>query len=296
MVNAETIYRLMSPRDQDSLDFVGNTGPNVRRTIDMIKLITTDRTIDMTNARSSPYYAAIQRPHGNWNQEKTNTAMAIWKTLIAGRVPLDHFDAHGTTPLAHTIENALLEFLRELDTLTKDQMKQLRLNFLTLDKDGDTPHALAGRRDDRRFLDIVKRNVERQSGRSISDHGPRSAAMAYMIKSESGQCLECLALLSESSWRQITIARAYLESRQCELALKAISNLEECAIVQRLKGSILMKAKDYRRALHFVYDAYNEEARSLERKKLQRRYCWMALSLSCVSNHLPFLPTVSVGI
>lgn len=137
---------------------------------------------------------------------------------------------------------------------------------------------------------MARQPVPCSSRRPTHNHDPHSAAMAYMIRNEFGQCLKYLAQLSEPPWQQVTIARAYLGSSQCGLALKAISNLEECAIAQRLKGSIFIKAQDCERALHSIHDAYSKEARSVERKELQRRYCCMVLSLVCVSRRLPFLP------
>lgn len=297
MFNAESIYNLLSPHDHDSLDIghllsriARNNGHNMQYKVDMIKLITIDRKIDMANARSNPYNAAINSFEGNWNEKSTNTAMTMWKALIANRVPMNHFDDHGTTPLAHAIEKAPSVLLEVLDNMTENEMEQLGLNFLTVDKDGDTPHTLAQRSNDRSILHIIERNIGQQSRRPIPDHDPRSAAMAYLIKNNFRQCLKYLDQLPESSWKQLMIARAHLGLSQCELALKAISNLEECGIVQHLKGSIFIKAQDCKRALHSIHDAYSKEARSLERKKLQRRYCCMVLSLVSVSKHSHFLP------
>ena len=298
MANAKSIYSLLSSRDQDSLDFshllsiiVGRKGHNVDFRIDMIRLITINSKIDMTNAHSSPYIVLIYSVEGNWDQKSTETALAMWKALIVGRVPLNYFDDHGMTPLAVAIENAPSAFLEDLDTLKENEMEQLGLNFLTLDKDGDTPHTLAQRSSDRRILDIVERNTERQSRMPIPDHDPRSAAMAYLIKGDFEKCLKYLDQLPESPWRQCTTARAHLGLSQCELALRAISNLEESSVVQHLKGSIFIKAQNYKKALYLIHDAYSKETRSRERKQLQRRYCLVVLSLVADSvGRLPSLP------
>jgi hypothetical protein len=296
-INAESIYNLLSPHDHDRLDhgqllsrIARNNGHKIQHKVDMIKLITTDRKIDMANARSNPYNAAIDSVAGNWNEKSTNTAIKMWEALIANRVPMNHFDDHGTTALAHAIENASSAFLEVLDDMAEIEIEQLGLNFLTVDKDGDTPHTLAQQSDDRSKLDIIERYIKKQSRRPIPDHDPRSAAMAYFINNDFEQCLQYLDQLPESAWRQVMKARSHLGLSQCNLALEAICNLEDCGIVQHLKGSIFIKAQDYKKALHFIHDADSKEVRSLERKKLQRRYCCMVLSLVSVSRHLPFLP------
>lgn len=296
-INAESIYNLLSPHDHDRLDhgqllsrIARNNGHKIEHKVDMIELITTDRKIDMANARSNPYNAAIDSVAGNWNEKSTNTAMKMWEALIANRVPMNHFDDHGTTALAHAIENAPSAFLEVLDDMAEIEIEQLGLNFLTVDKDGDTPHTLAQQSDDRSKLDIIERYIKKQSRRPIPDHDPRSAAMAYFINNDFEQCLQYLDQLQESAWRQVMKARSHLRLSQCNLALEAICNLEDCGIVQHLKGSIFIKAQDYKKALHSIHDADSKEVRSLERKKLQRRYCCMVLSLVSVSRHLPFLP------
>lgn len=297
MVNAESIYNLLSPQDRDSLDYghllstiARHKDRNIEYKVYLIKLITTDRKIDLANARSNPYNAVLDSVEGDWNEKSTNTAMTLWKALIANKVPVNHYDTHGTTSLAHAIENAPSAFLEVLDKITEDEKEQLGMNFLTFDGDGDTLLILAQRRSDRSILDIIERHVQKQSQRPIPDHDPRSAAMACWIKNDFRQCLQYLDQLPESSWRQLTIARAHFVLGQCELALKAISNLEECGIVQHLKGSIFEKAQNYRSALNSIHDAYNKEARSSERKKLQRHYCHVVLELLSKYKELPFLP------
>jgi len=292
MVNAEWIYNLLSPHDRDSLDYghllskiARNKAHDILYKVDLIKLITTDRKIDLANARSNPYNAAIDSVEGNWNEKSTNTAMTMWNALIAHQVPMNHFDDHGTTTLAHAIENAPSAFLEVLDKMTETEM-----NFLTVDKDGDTPHTLAQQRNDRSVLDIVKRNIVKQSQRPIPDHDPRSAAMACYIKNDYGQCLQYLDQLPKSSWRQLIIARAHLGLGQCVPALEAISKLEECGIVQHLKGFIFEEAQGYNRALNSIHDAYSKEARSVERKKLQRHYCHVVFNLVSKYSKLPILP------
>jgi len=291
------MYNLTSPRDRDSLDsghllsiIACNRGHNIQHRVDMIKLITTDRKIDMANARSNPYNAAIDSVAGNWNEKSTNKAMKMWKALIVNRVPMNHFDDHGTTALAHAIENAPPAFLEVLDNMTENKMEQLGLNFLTVDKDGDTPHTLAQQSDDRSKLDFIERYIKKQSRRPIPDHDPRSAAMACYIKNDYGQCLQYLDQLPESSWRQLIIARAHLGLGQCVPALEAISKLEECGIVQHLKGFIFEEAQGYNRALNSIHDAYSKEVRSVERKKLQRHYCHVVFNLLSKYSKLPTLP------
>ena len=66
------------------------------------------------------------------------------------------------------------------------------MNFLTFDKDGDIFHILVQRSSDRKILDIVKKNIERQSQMFISDHDFRSAAMTYLIKNNFEKCLTYL--------------------------------------------------------------------------------------------------------
>ena len=61
--------------------------------------------------------------------------------MITDRVSLNYFDDHNITFfitfLIFAIKKASLTFLKNLDILKKNDMKQLSLNFLILDKDDD---------------------------------------------------------------------------------------------------------------------------------------------------------------
>ena len=76
---------------------------------------------------------------------------------------LNYFDDHDITSLIFAIEKASLTFLKNLDTLKKNDMKQLSLNYLTFDKDDDIFHIFVQLNNDRSVIDIVERNIERQS-------------------------------------------------------------------------------------------------------------------------------------
>ena len=56
---------------------------------------------------------------------------------------LNYFDDHDMTSLIVAIENASSAFLKNLNILKKNKMKQLNLNFLILDKNDDISHILA---------------------------------------------------------------------------------------------------------------------------------------------------------
>ena len=110
---------------------------------------------------------------------------------------LNYFNVHDITSLIHAIENASLAFLKILDILTKNEMKQLRLNFLTFDKNNDISRAFAQRSNDRNIFNIVERNTERQSRKFIFNYDSRSAAIIYLIKHDFEKCLKYLNQLSE---------------------------------------------------------------------------------------------------
>ena len=111
---------------------------------------------------------------------------------------LNYFDDYDSTSLILAIENASSAFLKNLDILKKNEMKQLSLNFLILDKNDDIFYILVQRSSDRKIFDIVERNIKRQSQMFISDHDSRSATMAYLIKNDFEKCLTYLNQLSES--------------------------------------------------------------------------------------------------
>ena len=208
MINANSIYSLLSFQDQDSLNFdhllniiVNNKDHEINIKINKIRLIIIDNKIDMTNAQNSLYIAVINTVAKNWDQKFTKTTMIMWKTLIADRVFLNYFDDHDITSLIFAIEKTSLTFLENLDILKKNDMKQLSLNFLTFDKDGDIFHILAQLSNNRSVINIVEKNIERQSRMLILNHDSRSTTMTYLIKHDFEKCLKYLNQLSEFFWK-----------------------------------------------------------------------------------------------
>ena len=120
----------------------------------------------------------------------------------------------------------------------------------------------------------------------ISDHDSRSAAMIYLIKNDFEKCLIYLNQLSESFWRQCTTVKAHLEFNQCKLVLKAIFNLKKFSVVQCLKNSIFIKARNYNKTFDSIHDAYNKKTRARQRKQSQRCYCFVIFFLMIDSKRL----------
>ena len=150
MINAKSIYNLLSFRDQDNLNFshllniiVDKKDYNVNFRIIMIRLIIINSKIDMINAHNSFYMTLIYNVEENWNQKFTKTILTMWKALIVDRVLLNYFDDHDITSLIVAIENASSAFLKDHDILKKNEMKQLSLNFLTFNKNDDISYILA---------------------------------------------------------------------------------------------------------------------------------------------------------
>ena len=84
MINAKSIYSLLSSRDQDSLNFdyllniiVNNKNYNVNFKIHMIRTIIINNKIEMTNARNSFYNVIVNNVEKNENQKFTKMIMTI---------------------------------------------------------------------------------------------------------------------------------------------------------------------------------------------------------------------------
>ena len=116
--------------------------------------------------------------------------LILTKILIIDRVLLNYFDDYDITFLIFAIKKTLLTFLKNLDTLKKNDIKQLNLNFLILDKDDDISHISVQLNNDRNVIDIVEKNIERQSRMFIFDHDFRSTTMIYLIKYDFKKCLK----------------------------------------------------------------------------------------------------------
>ena len=90
-------------------------------------------------------------------------------------------------------------------------MKQLSLNYLTFDKDDDIFHIFVQLNNDRSVIDIVERNIERQSWMFIFNYDFRSTTMTYLIKHDFEKCLKYLDQFSEFFWRQCTTVKTHLD-------------------------------------------------------------------------------------
>lgn len=313
---ANTIYNLLTPQDRSNLnpyDLLSNIFENPTYDADhklvMAELIMRDLTFDPINACTSPYNAVVDcylqetqnRKEDRCEKEKDRKAdkdceeekdaATLWNWLNDHNVSLRYFDYHGTTPIAHAVENAPPEFLKTLADSLQRREKGF-LNLSTMDSDGDTPRDLAIRRGDPSIIQIVEEGIKPQKQIEALNHfnsqeDYRSAVGLYFALRNFNGCLECLDLLEESTWRQCMKARTYLSLGECKNARDSLAGIEECNVVLRLKSSIFLADGDYKSAFQANRAAYEEESRPVERVALQRQQCLIILSASPLADCLP---------
>lgn len=300
-LTATAIYDLIPLQDRSHLDgyrllsrIINHINNDVDYKLTVAKQIIDDLTLLPTNTSSSPYNAALDSYVDPVDEQEKDAAKQMWKLLMDRAVPIGGYDLHGSTPIARTVEHAPPEFLLDLLNSAEERIKlnKEHLNWLSVDKDGDTPRDIAKRRIDASILGIVEKGIRRQNDAKSLEHfiakqDYESMVGIYFALGNFERCLDYLDLLGFSEWRQCTKARCYLRLGRRQEALTSLAGLRRCCVVLRLESSIFDEGKDRTRALRMNRAAYQAETRRNEKIALQRELLSMCLSLHEPAADLP---------